>query len=70
MSDINNKQIIEALLIATDTPLPHKLCAEKLTIKDAVSETMKEKGPDPSGNAVLKYYPSSSADKTLNQLME
>lgn len=50
--------------------LVEKLCSEELTIGEAVAETMRQKGPDPNNNAVLKYYPSASANKTLRQLIE
>ena len=47
-----------------------KLCSDELTIKEAVAQTMAEKGPDPRYNSVLKYYPRQSALKTLSQLIE
>jgi hypothetical protein len=50
--------------------LVEKLCSKGLTISQAVSETMKEKGPDPNNNAFLKYYPQINADKTIKQLIE
>lgn len=50
--------------------LVEKLCSEKLTIKAAVAQTMEVKGPDPNWGAVLKYYPSQSANKTLKQVIE
>jgi len=52
------------------TALVEKLFIKELTIAEAVAETMKEKGLDPVGNAVLKYYPLVSANKTLRQLIE
>ena len=52
------------------TALVEKLCLKELTIAEAVAETMKEKGPDPSFGAVLQYYPPASANKTLRQLIE
>ena len=52
------------------TALVEKLCSEELTTAKAVAEIMEEKGPDPSFRAVLKYYPPTSADKTLRQLIE
>ena len=52
------------------TGLVEKLIFKELTIAEAVAETMKEKGLDPVGNAVLKYYPQASASKTLRQLIE
>jgi hypothetical protein len=50
--------------------LVDKLCSKGLTISQAVSETMKEKGPDPNNNAFLKYYPQTNANKTIQQLIE
>lgn len=50
--------------------LVEKLCSEESTIAEAVAETIKEKGPDPSFRAVLQYYPRASANKTLGQLIE
>lgn len=50
--------------------LVEKLCTEELTIEQAVAGTMEEKGPDPNNNAVLKFYPSENADKTVRQLVE
>jgi hypothetical protein len=50
--------------------LIEKLCLEKLTVAEAVTETIKEKGLDPNNRAVLKYYPPLSADRTLNQILE
>jgi len=50
--------------------LVEKLCSEKLATAKAVAEIMKEKGPDPSFRAVLKYYPPASTNKTLRQLIE
>ncbi len=52
------------------TALVEKLCFKELAIAEAVAETMKEMGIDPVGNAVLKYYPQTSANKTLRQLIE
>ncbi len=52
------------------TALVEKLISKELTVAEAVAETMKEKGLDPVGNAVLKYYPQASAGKTLRQLIE
>lgn len=50
--------------------LVEKLCSKELTTAEAVAETMKEKGTDPSFRAVLQYYPPASADKTLRQLFK
>jgi hypothetical protein len=49
----------------TDTAtitLLHHLISEKQTIKQAVENTMKEVGPDPTHNSVLGYYPVKSGD--------
>jgi len=54
----------------TTITLIEKLILEELTISEAVAETMEEKGPDPNNNAVLKYYPPASANKTIRQLIE
>lgn len=50
--------------------LINKLCIEEIPIAQAVEETMDEEGIDPVGNAVLKYFPETAADKTLKQLIE
>jgi len=53
------------------TPLLiEKLCSNGLTVKEAVAQTMTEKGPDPRYGSVLNYYPRQSALKTLSQLIE
>ncbi|MFC1903017.1 hypothetical protein ACFLX4_03010 [Chloroflexota bacterium] len=51
------------------TALIEQLCSKELTLRAAVTETMKEKGPDPKYGAALKYYPPASAEKTLKQLI-
>lgn len=48
---------------ATTTLLQH-LITEKQTIKQAVENTIKEAGPDPTYNSVLAYYPPTIADTT------
>jgi len=50
--------------------LIENLCTNKMTIVDAVADTMNKKGPDPGNNALLHYYPQASANKTLSQLIE
>jgi hypothetical protein len=50
--------------------LVEKLCSQERTIAEAVSDTMKEKGPDPNNNAFLKFYPQDNANKTLRELLE
>ncbi len=54
----------------TTTALIEKLFLKELPIAEAVSETMEEKGADPTFGAVLKYYPLASGDKTLGQLID
>lgn len=49
--------------------LMENLCAEGLTIEEAVVKTMKEKGPDPECGAVLRYYPAQSGNKTIEELI-
>ena len=54
-----------------DEATPHlieRLCSGKLTLKEAVDSTMAVIGPDPRYAAMLKYYPSGSGDKTLEEL--
>jgi len=46
-----------------------QLCVEKVTTKKAVTSTMNVVGPDPKYKAVLKYFPQSSGDETLEQLI-
>ena len=53
----------------TTVTLIEKLCSEEITIREAVAQTMKEKGPDPKHGAVLKYYPAESRDKTIGELL-
>jgi hypothetical protein len=50
-----------------------QLCSEKLTIEEAVDNTMAAIGPDPEYGAELEYYydpPSHNRDKTLEELAE
>ena len=54
----------------TTVNLVQKLCSEELTIETTVSQTMKEKGPDPTYSAILRYYPQESGKKTLEQLIK
>jgi len=44
------------------TQLLNHLITEKQTIKQAVTETMKEVGPDPVDESVLHYYPKTLVD--------
>ena len=50
--------------------LVDKVCAGELTVSEAVNTTMEEKGLDPTGRAMLKYYPPASGGETLGQLLE
>jgi len=45
------------------------LCAKRMTIKEAVYETMAEVGADPDYHAWLKYYPAASGSQTIRELM-
>ena len=49
--------------------LIQQLCSEKLTLAEAVHNTMDTIGPDPMFGAKLKYFPDQSGDKTLEQLL-
>jgi hypothetical protein len=60
------------LLDYTDEATLHlikQLCSENVTIKEAVDSTMDVIGPDPKYGAELKYYPSGTGDKTLEELI-
>jgi len=50
--------------IATTRLLQH-LIIEKQTINQAIENTMKEAGPDPSYKSVLLYYPSKVGEQTI-----
>lgn len=50
--------------------LTGQLCSEKLTVKEAVNNTMSVIGPDPKYRAVLQYYPSGKGDKTVEELIK
>ena len=52
---------------ATAHLLKH-LLAEKQTIEQAVTETMKEVGPDPEYNSLLIYYPLEVGDQTIEDI--
>ena len=52
---------------ATITLLQH-LITEKQTIGQAVENTMKEIGPDPTYKSILQYYPHSSAQQTIENI--
>ena len=53
---------------ATITLLQH-LITEKQTIRQAVENTMKEIGPDPTYKSILQYYPHSSAQQTIENII-
>jgi hypothetical protein len=50
--------------------LIRQLCLEKVTVEKAVTSTMNVIGPDPTHDAVLKYCPAQSGNRTLKELME
>jgi len=49
--------------------LMEQLCTNKLTVQEAVKNTMTSVGPDPQFGARLKYLPSQSGDRTLDELL-
>ena len=56
-----------------DDATPHlvrQLCSGNRTIEEAVDSTMDVIGPDPEHGAGLKYYPSGSDDKKLEELIK
>jgi hypothetical protein len=46
-----------------------QLCTNRLTVQEAVKNTMATMGPDPQYGARLKYLPSQSSSKTLDELL-
>ncbi|MFC2045301.1 hypothetical protein ACFLUH_01310 [Chloroflexota bacterium] len=48
--------------------LLENLCHD-MSIKQAVTETNKEVGPDPEYMAYLKYYPTEAGDKNIDELI-
>ena len=50
------------------TQLLQQLIIEKQTIKKAVTETMKEVGPDPAYASLLLYYPHEVEDQTIEDI--
>jgi len=48
--------------------LLQQLITEKQTIEQAVTETMKEVGPDPEYNSLLLYYPLEVGDQTIEDI--
>lgn len=53
---------------ATTRLLQH-LITEKQTIKQAVENTMKEVGPDPTHNSILSYYPFVAGEQTIENTL-
>jgi hypothetical protein len=45
------------------------LCAEGMTVDEAVVATMAEMGPDPDYGAILRYFPASVARRTADELL-
>jgi hypothetical protein len=61
---------VELYYVDDATPyLMNQLCSEKLTVREAVDNTMAAKGADPEYGAGLEYYPLPSGDKTLKELI-
>jgi hypothetical protein len=60
---------VELYYVDEATPyLMRQLCSGNLTIEEAVDSTMDGIGPDPEHRAGLKYYPSASGDKKVEEL--
>ena len=60
---------VELYYVDEATPyLMRQLCSGNLTIEEAVDSTMDVIGPDPKHLAGLKYYPSGSGDRKLEEL--
>jgi hypothetical protein len=60
---------VELYYVDEATPyLMRQLCSGNLTIEEAVDSTMDVIGPDPEHRAGLKYYPSASGDKKVEEL--
>jgi len=53
---------------ATTQMLRH-LIIEKQTIGQAIEDTMKEIGPDPTYNSILEYYPHASSQQTIESII-
>jgi len=51
------------------THLLQHLITEKQTIKQAVDNTMKEVGADPSSNSILSYYPNDAENYTIQNIV-
>jgi len=50
------------------TQLLQHLIKDKQTIEQAVTETMKEVGPNPSDNSILIYYPLEAGDQIIEDI--
>jgi hypothetical protein len=65
---------VELYYVDNATPyLMNQLCSGKLTVREAVNNTMDVIGPDPNYGAELKYYydpASHNGDKTLEELIK
>ena len=65
---------VELYYVDDATPyLVNQLCSGKLTVREAVNNTMDVIGPDPNYGAELTFYydpPSHNGDKTLEELIE
>ena len=56
--------------VDTATPfLVDRLCGDRLTIEQAVAQTMQEIRPDPEYGSVLHYFPAKVGDRTIKQLI-
>jgi len=60
-----NASVSSAHTDTATTILLQHLITEKETIKQAVKNTAKIAGPDPTYNSVLAYYPPTAADQTI-----
>ncbi|MFC1993595.1 hypothetical protein ACFLV3_07335 [Chloroflexota bacterium] len=49
--------------------LVQKLLVDKLTVDEAVGDTMAEKGRDPVFNSILKYWHRKNGDHTIQELI-
>jgi len=50
--------------------LIRNLCTENMTVARGAAETMTELGPDPYYHAQLNYYPASSGNQTIRELLK
>jgi hypothetical protein len=63
-----NKWVTAAHTDTATACLLQRLLIEKQTIKQAVTETMKEVGTDPTYNSQLTYYPTNAGQYTIKNL--